>query len=93
MVEFIKQLESILKQRKKERPEGSYSAKLFEQGSDRILRKIGEEAGELIIAAKNDDSSEIKNEMADLLFHMIVLLVHSNISVDDLMAVLKNRHK
>jgi phosphoribosyl-ATP pyrophosphohydrolase/phosphoribosyl-AMP cyclohydrolase len=90
---FLHELETILKQRQNELPEGSYTAKLFQEGQDRILKKIGEEAGEVIIASKNNDPKELTDEMADLLFHMLVTLRHHNLSIDDVLAVLKKRHK
>ena len=90
---FLHEQESILKQRQNELPEGSYTAKLFQEGQDRILKKIGEEAGEVIIASKNNNTKELTNEMADLLFHMLVTLRHHNLSIDDVLAVLKKRHK
>ena len=88
---FLWELQDILKKRKIELPEDSYSARLFSEGKDRILRKIGEEAGELIIAAKNERSETIY-EGADLIFHFLVLLVHEGIDLDEIIAELKKRH-
>lgn len=88
---FLWELQNILKKRKRELPEGSYSTKLFSEGKDRILKKIGEEAGELIIAAKNERSETI-HEGADLMFHFLVLLVHEGIDLDDIIAELQRRH-
>ena len=68
------ELERIIAERKLNLPAGSYTAKLFTAGLDRILKKIGEEAGEVIIAAKNDDRSELIYECGDLLYHLLVLL-------------------
>ena len=78
-MKFLEELEELLKQRKADLPEKSYTADLFRKGIDRILKKIGEEAGEVIIAAKNSDEAELVHEVADLLFHLQVLLVDKNI--------------
>lgn len=91
MSNFLDELEALLKQRQTELPEASYSTKLFKEGSDRILRKVGEEAAELIIAGKNNDSEEICNEAADLLFHLLIFLRHQNLSIQDVILVLKER--
>ena len=89
---FLNQLEALLKERQQHLPEGSYSTKLFQEGTDRILRKIGEEAAELIIAGKNNDNEEICNEAADLLFHLLIFLSHQNLYLDDVVSILKARH-
>jgi phosphoribosyl-ATP pyrophosphohydrolase len=89
---FIEELEEILRNRKETMPEGSYTAKLFQSGLDRILKKIGEEAGEVIIAAKNRDKEELKNESADLLFHLMVVLCEQGLSLEDVDDVLRQRH-
>tara|TARA_B100001113_G_C21060841_1_gene601082 strand:- start:518 stop:808 length:291 start_codon:yes stop_codon:yes gene_type:complete len=91
-IAFLTQLEQLLIERKQQLPEGSYTAKLFSSGKDRILKKIGEEAGEVIIAAKNNNSQELTNESADLIFHLIVTLVNQGISLADVIQTLKNRH-
>tara|TARA_B100000427_G_C15041350_1_gene391275 strand:+ start:236 stop:517 length:282 start_codon:yes stop_codon:yes gene_type:complete len=90
---FLEELESIIKQRDQDRPEGSYIASLFEGGLDRILKKVGEEAGEVIIASKNNDPKEISHEVADLLFHLLVLLRKHNISLETILSELESRHK
>jgi phosphoribosyl-ATP pyrophosphohydrolase len=92
MYEFIKKLENIIKQRQMNLPEGSYTTKLFRGGIDRILKKIGEEAGEVIIAAKNSDGEELKNESADLLFHLLIVLRHEGLCFDDVVKTLESRH-
>jgi len=89
---FLSELEEILKKRKIELPENSYTASLFRDGIDRILKKVGEEAGEVIIAAKNDDKKEFVHEVADLLFHLQVLLVEKNITLNEIADELKKRH-
>lgn len=91
-MDFLLELENILKDRKQKLPEGSYTSKLFKGGVDRILKKVGEEAGEVIIAAKNEDKKELIHEVADLLFHTQVLLVEKNINLSEVVEELKNRH-
>ena len=91
-IEFLNELESLLIERKNELPEGSYTAKLFSEGIDRILKKVGEESGEVIIAAKNHDREELTNESADLLFHLLMTLVNEGVSMADVVDVLKSRH-
>jgi len=74
-------LEAVLAQRKIDPPEGSYVAKLYAGGVDRIGKKIGEEATEVVIAAKNDDADELVWETSDLLFHLMVMLAERNVSL------------
>ena len=71
---FLFELEEIIAKRKAEMPEGSYTTYLFTEGVDKILKKVGEESAEVIIAAKNRDAEELKWESADLLYHLLVLL-------------------
>lgn len=92
MTDFINQLDKIVSERKEALPEGSYTTSLFKGGLDRILRKVGEETGEVIIAAKNQDSDELLNETADLLFHLIVMLRDQGLSFSDVVGVLEKRH-
>lgn len=92
MIEFLEQLDTLLKNRKALLPEGSYTTSLFEGGLDRILRKVGEESGEVIIAAKNQDRDELKNEVADLLYHVMVLLHDQGLSLSDVSEQLSKRH-
>jgi phosphoribosyl-ATP pyrophosphohydrolase/phosphoribosyl-AMP cyclohydrolase len=77
--------------RKLQAPEGSYTAKLFAGGVDRIGKKIGEEATEVVIAAKNDDPAELVWEASDLLYHTLVMLAERNVSLDDIGAELARR--
>lgn len=91
-MDFAFKLEEILKDRKNHLPEKSYTAELFKAGVDRILKKIGEEAGEVIIAAKNPSQEDLVRELADLLFHMQLLIVHRNISLKDVLDELEARH-
>lgn len=90
--EIMNKLEKIIAERDAERPKESYSTYLFEQGVDKILKKVGEEAAEVIIAAKNRDSDELKWEVADLIFHVMVLLREQKLPLDDVLQVLEERH-
>ena len=93
MTAFLNELDEIIHKRKTAPKEGSYTSTLFKSGTDRILKKIGEEAGEVIIAAKNRDASELCNESADLLFHLMVALRDQDLSINDVVAVLQQRHQ
>ena len=78
---------------RKENPkEGSYTNYLFDKGIDKILKKVGEEATELVIAAKNPNPEEIKYELSDFLYHAMVLMVEMGISVEDVHRELASRH-
>ncbi|MCB1325057.1 MAG: phosphoribosyl-ATP diphosphatase [Spirochaetales bacterium] len=92
-MKFLEELESLLQERRETLPAGSYTANLFRDGDDRILKKIGEEAGEVIIAVKNGKRPEILHEAADLLFHLQVLLVHLDLSLSDVASELEKRHR
>ena len=78
--------------RKIEKPEGSYTTYLFEKGIDKILKKVGEECTEVIIAGKADDKAETIYEISDLMYHVLVLMIEMGISVDDIMKELASRH-
>jgi phosphoribosyl-ATP pyrophosphohydrolase/phosphoribosyl-ATP pyrophosphohydrolase/phosphoribosyl-AMP cyclohydrolase len=91
-MEFLIQLEDILKDRKARLPEKSYTADLFKAGLDRILKKVGEEAGEVLIAAKNQKEEDLIHEIADLLFHLQVLMVEKDLSIRDVVNELEARH-
>jgi phosphoribosyl-ATP pyrophosphohydrolase len=91
-MEFFKTLEDVLRKRKSDLPDKSYTAELFRDGIDRILKKIGEEAGEVIIAAKNNDEKELIHEIADLLFHLEVLLIEKGMSLETIARELQKRH-
>ena len=93
MALFIETLEALIKQRYESPQEGSYTSKLFSDGTDRILKKVGEEASEVIIAAKNNDSDELKQEAADLIYHLLVSLRDKGVSLADVDEVLANRHQ
>jgi phosphoribosyl-AMP cyclohydrolase / phosphoribosyl-ATP pyrophosphohydrolase len=85
-------LYSLLEGRKRERPEGSYTTYLFDKGIDKILKKIGEESTEVIIAGKAGDRRETVYEIADLAYHVLVLMVEMGISVEDVHRELASRH-
>ena len=85
-------LYDLLIGRKKERPEGSYTTYLFEKGIDKILKKVGEECTEVIIAGKADDKKETVYEIADLAYHVMVLMVEMGITVEDVHRELASRH-
>ncbi|MCW3491286.1 bifunctional phosphoribosyl-AMP cyclohydrolase/phosphoribosyl-ATP diphosphatase HisIE [Dethiobacter alkaliphilus] len=90
---FLPELERIIAERKVNKPEGSYVAKLFDKGLDRILKKVGEEAGEVIIAAKNEDRNELIYESGDLIFHLLVLLAEKDVAVSEVLSELARRHR
>jgi phosphoribosyl-ATP pyrophosphohydrolase/phosphoribosyl-AMP cyclohydrolase len=73
--------------------EGSYTNKLFKKGINKVAQKVGEEAVELVIEAKDDNIDLFKNEAADLLYHFLILLKTKNVSFEDVEEVLKDRHK
>ena len=91
MSEVLQQLAHILEQRKLESSDQSYVASLYEKGLDTILKKIGEEATETVIAAKNGDKQQIIYETADLWFHCMVLLAHQNLGPEDVLQELQRR--
>ena len=89
---FLTQLQDLLDSRKIEMPEGSYTSKLFAKGTDKIAQKVGEEAVETVIAAKNDNE-ELLYEASDLFFHLMVLLTDRGLRIEDLADELQRRHK
>jgi phosphoribosyl-ATP pyrophosphohydrolase/phosphoribosyl-AMP cyclohydrolase len=89
----LAQLYELIEQRERERPEGSYTTYLFEKGLDKILKKVGEESAETIIAAKNEDRKLFAGEVADLIYHLLVLLVARGVSLDDVRDELAQRRK
>jgi phosphoribosyl-ATP pyrophosphohydrolase/phosphoribosyl-AMP cyclohydrolase len=92
-VGFLVELADIIAQRATEMPEGAYTTKLLAGGVDRIGKKIGEEAAEVIIAAKNANAGELTWEVADLLYHTLVMLQHQNLPLDAIWSELRRRHK
>ena len=85
-------LYGLLAGRKREMPEGSYTTYLFQKGIDKILKKVGEESTEVIIAGKADDKAETVYEIADLAYHVMVLMVQMGITVEDIRTELASRH-
>jgi phosphoribosyl-ATP pyrophosphohydrolase len=85
-------LYDLLLDRDEKRPEGSYTTYLFEKGQEKILKKLGEECSEVIIAAMKGDRAETVYEIADLCYHALVLMVNAGISTDDICAELESRH-
>ena len=90
--EMLGQLQRIVEDRKENPEEGSYTNYLFDKGVDKIAKKTGEEAVELVIAAKNGDKEEIVGECADLFYHTLVLLANAGVKLSDVCTELKNRH-
>ncbi len=90
---FIQELETLLLDRKKNLPSGSYSSELFQHGLDHILQKFGEESVEYLIASKNSSRNRQISEGADVLFHFLVSLVENNISYEDIIFELEKRHR
>ncbi|MBN6186904.1 bifunctional phosphoribosyl-AMP cyclohydrolase/phosphoribosyl-ATP diphosphatase HisIE [Aneurinibacillus sp. BA2021] len=89
---IFSQLEALIAKREAEMPEGSYTTYLFTEGVDKILKKVGEEASEVIIAAKNRSHDELRYEAADLLFHLLVLLREQKLPLDAVLQELEKRH-
>lgn len=89
----LNELYEVVLNRKANRVEGSYTSYLFDKGLDKILKKIGEESAEVIIAAKNDDKSELVYEISDLLYHLTVLMVEKGVDYKDIDEELEKRRK
>jgi phosphoribosyl-ATP pyrophosphohydrolase/phosphoribosyl-AMP cyclohydrolase len=92
-IQFLQELQKIIGNRKRTAPEGSYTASLFASGINRIAQKVGEEAVEVVIEAKESNTQKLKEETADLLFHLLVLLEHKEVSLAEVVDVLKSRHR
>jgi len=90
--DFLVTLEQIIRQRIEDRPEGSYTAKLVARGNKRVAQKVGEEAIELALATTDGDRDEQLAETADLIYHLLVLLVSNGISLGDVNEILRQRH-
>lgn len=90
---FLFELEKVIADRKKNPSENSYTSKLFAKGINKIAQKVGEEAVELVIEAKDDNTELFKAESADLLYHFLVLLVEKNISLEEVVETLKSRKR
>jgi phosphoribosyl-ATP pyrophosphohydrolase/phosphoribosyl-AMP cyclohydrolase len=90
---FLYYLQEIIHQRKVQPSPDSYTSKLFAKGVNKIAQKVGEEAVELVIEAKDDNPALFKSEAADLLFHYLILLEEKNIHLDEIIEVLQERHQ
>lgn len=90
---FVYRLENIITQRIDGNAEGSYTNKLFKKGINKVAQKVGEEAVELVIEAKDDNIDLFRNEAADLLYHFLILLKKKNVAFEDVEEVLRERHK
>ena len=88
----LEALMKVIEGRKTERKEGSYTTYLFDKGIDKILKKVGEECTEVIIAGKADDKAETIYEISDLVYHVMVLMIEMGISLDDIRNELASRH-
>ena len=93
MNETLQGLYEVIKGRQENPQEGSYTCYLFEKGLDKILKKCGEECSEMIIAAKNMDNDELKNEISDLVYHVLVLMAQQNLSLEEVEEVLEQRRQ
>ena len=89
---FLSELENIISDRKSNSDPNSYTSSLFKKGINAVAQKVGEEAVELIIEAKDNDADKFKNEAADLLFHYLILLQAKELGLDDIVEILKLRH-
>lgn len=89
----IRELYEIIEERRNGDEETSYTKSLFNDGVDRIIQKVGEESIEVVIAAKNDNKDEFVGEVADLTYHLLVLLVQKDVTIDDIKQRLQERHE
>jgi phosphoribosyl-ATP pyrophosphohydrolase/phosphoribosyl-AMP cyclohydrolase len=90
--DILELLYELITKRKQKLPEDSYTTYLFEEGLDKILKKIGEESAEVIIASKNEPKNELIYEIADFLYHLLVLLVEKEVSLDEIKDELQSRY-
>lgn len=92
-VSILSKLSELIKEREQQMPEGAYTTYLFDKGIDKIGKKIGEEAMEVVIGAKNRDAEEVKWEAADLMYHLLVLLQEQKVDIYEVLKVLEERHQ
>ncbi|MBN1599753.1 MAG: phosphoribosyl-ATP diphosphatase [Bacteroidales bacterium] len=92
-MDFLIKLQDLIVDRKKNMPQGSYTTKLFEKGINKIAQKVGEEAVELVIEAKDNNDELFLNEGADLMYHFMVLLTQKGYRLEDVVKILEKRHK
>lgn len=91
-LDFLSALQDLIQQRKQEMPENSYTTKLFSRGINKIAQKVGEEAVELVIEAKDENKDLFLNEAADLMYHLLVLLTAKGYALEDVVKILESRH-
>ncbi len=92
-IDFLTSLQNLIQQRKRDMPDNSYTTKLFARGINKIAQKVGEEAVELVIEAKDDDDNLFLNEAADLMYHLMVLLTAKGYALEDVTKILESRHR
>lgn len=90
---IIEQLYEVIQERKAKPIEGSYTSYLFEEGIDKILKKVGEESSEVIIGSKNNNNVEVINETCDLIYHLMVLMVYQGIGIEEIVTELEKRRE
>lgn len=90
---IVEQLYEVIQERKNNAIEGSYTSYLFSEGIDKILKKIGEESAEVIIASKNNSKDEVVYETCDLIYHILVLMACQDIAIDDIVKELEKRRQ
>ena len=88
---MLEDVYAVIADRKEHPKEGSYTNYLFDKGIDKILKKVGEEATEIVIAAKNPDKEEVKYEISDFIYHCMVLMVEKGVTWDEIMSDLASR--
>lgn len=93
MYEILKSEYDLIVERKNNPTEGSYTCYLFDKGIDKILKKVGEECSETIIAAKNGNNEETVTEIADLIFHVMVMMAEQGITLEDVQTILEQRRQ
>jgi phosphoribosyl-ATP pyrophosphohydrolase/phosphoribosyl-AMP cyclohydrolase len=91
-IDFLRELQDLIDTRKRDMPEDSYTTKLFNKGVNKIAQKVGEEAVELVIEAKDQNDELFINEAADLMYHLLVLLTEKGKRIEDIVDVLRSRH-
>lgn len=92
-IAFLQELERIIQDRKQNPSENSYTSKLFQKGINKVAQKVGEEAVELVIEAKDDNEALFLNEAADLMYHYLVLLTAKGYELKDVVKILEERHR
>lgn len=92
-INFLIELQDLIDRRRQEMPEGSYTTSLFKKGINKIAQKVGEEAVELVIEAKDENKELFLNEAADLVYHLLVLLTAKGYRIEDVVDILEKRHQ